>query len=211
MTVRADRGCRGWRVRGRTRSIPNSFSFRPRRVLTQTWSAASGSQLAWRGRAERTDPTERAMAASTFKSRQPPSRQATERVIARGTGRRNLENVKFDIDQKVVWLVSYPISESGGAVGLDGLLAPAGANTKVAQMTALPFPEPAVRFACSTSLPLRAHHHGEANHGEASVAIGGEATKGGWQSGVFKDQCGFSRTRPRGRGFPCGWEGERCL
>jgi len=181
------------------------------------------------------------MAASTFQSRKLPSRQATERVArgpfydraargvgkralqvsVRGRGRRNLENVKFDIDQKVVWLVSYPISESGGAVGRDGLLAPMGAITKVAQMTALPFPEPALRLAGRMDLPLRAHHHGE-----ASVAASGDASQGGRksggepafdapakspQSGVFKDQCGLSRTRPRGRGFPCGWEGERCL
>jgi hypothetical protein len=171
------------------------------------------------------------MAASTFKSHKLLSRQATERVarapfchrtIARGTGRRDLENVKFDIDQKVVWFVSYPISESGGAVGLDGLLAPPGAITKVARMTEIPFPEPAVRLA-GMRLPLRAH-----DHGEAGVSVGGEATKGGQQmrrdigggrasnarflqSGVFKDQCGLSRSRPRGRGFPCGWEGERCL
>jgi hypothetical protein len=163
------------------------------------------------------------MAASTFKSRKLPSRQATERAARTPSvleSRRNLENVKFDLDQKVVALVSYPISELGGAVGRDGLLAPAGAITKVAQMTAPPFPEP---FAPRTSLPC-----GAGDLGEARAAASVAASKGARhmrrdigrafepparfrQSGVFKDQCGMSRTRPRGRGFPCGWEGEHCL
>src|SRR5262245_43426685 len=105
------------------------------------------------------------MAASTFKSRKLPSRQATERAARTPrvmASRRNLENVKFDLDQKVVGLVSYPISELGGAVGRDGLLAPAGAITKVAQMTALPFPK---LFAPRTSLP-----RGVCDLGEARVA-----------------------------------------
>jgi dihydroxy-acid dehydratase len=62
------------------------------------------------------------------------------------TSRPNLENVKFNIDQKVVYLVSDPISGMGGAVGLQGSLAPAGAMAKVAEMTELPFPEPAWAF-----------------------------------------------------------------
>jgi dihydroxyacid dehydratase/phosphogluconate dehydratase len=60
-------------------------------------------------------------------------------------GGQNLENVKFNIDQKVVYFVSVPISGRGGAVGRRGSLAPNGAIAKVAEMTELPFPAPANR------------------------------------------------------------------
>jgi dihydroxy-acid dehydratase len=44
----------------------------------------------------------------------------------------NLENVKFNTEQKVVYPVSNPISPTGGVVGLRGTLAPDGAIVKVA-------------------------------------------------------------------------------
>jgi hypothetical protein len=74
-------------------------------------------------------------------------RQASTGRSRIGRARRpNLENLKFKIDQKVVHLVSAPISAMGGAVGLQGSLAPAGAMAKVAEMTELPFPELAWAF-----------------------------------------------------------------
>ena len=45
------------------------------------------------------------------------------KVIAVKPRQRNLENLKLEIDQKVVCLVSNAISETGGAVGLRGTLA----------------------------------------------------------------------------------------
>jgi len=60
----------------------------------------------------------------------------------------NLENVKFNTNQKVVYPVSNPISPSGGVVGLKGTLAPEGAIVKVAGMKKLQFRGPARVFDC---------------------------------------------------------------
>ncbi len=64
------------------------------------------------------------------------------------TIKQNLENVKFNENQKVVYPVSNPISATGGVVGLQGTLAPDGAIVKVAGMTKLQFRGPARVFDC---------------------------------------------------------------
>ena len=64
------------------------------------------------------------------------------------TIKQNLENVKFNKNQKVVYPVSNPISPTGGVVGLKGSLAPEGAIVKVAGMTVLQFSGPARCFDC---------------------------------------------------------------
>jgi dihydroxy-acid dehydratase len=60
----------------------------------------------------------------------------------------NLENVKFNRDQKVVYPVSNPLSPTGGVVGLKGTLAPDGAIVKVAGSKTLKFRGPARCFDC---------------------------------------------------------------
>ena len=60
----------------------------------------------------------------------------------------NLEDVKFNTNQKVVYPVSKPISPTGGVVGLKGSLAPEGAIVKVAGMKKLEFRGPARVFDC---------------------------------------------------------------
>jgi len=64
------------------------------------------------------------------------------------TIKQNLENVKFNKNQKVVYPVSTPISPTGGVVGLKGSLAPEGAIVKVAGMTKLQFTGTAICFDC---------------------------------------------------------------
>ncbi len=64
------------------------------------------------------------------------------------TIKQNLENVKFNTNQRVVYPVSKPISPTGGVVGLMGSLAPDGAIVKVAGMTRLKFRGPARVFDC---------------------------------------------------------------
>src|SRR5215813_9724660 len=64
------------------------------------------------------------------------------------TIKQNLEKVKFNKTQKVVYPVSNPISPTGGVVGLQGSLAPDGAIVKVAGMTKLTFRGPARVFDC---------------------------------------------------------------
>lgn len=98
------------------------------------------------------------MDAETFDKSKLPSRYATEaeaRVPLVGclrehystvTGKvatQNLEKVKFNRNQKVVYPVSTPISRTGGVVGLQGSLALDGAIVKVAGMTKLQFRGPA--------------------------------------------------------------------
>jgi dihydroxy-acid dehydratase len=60
----------------------------------------------------------------------------------------NLESVKFNRDQKIVFPVSNPISKTGGVVGLKGSLAPDGAIVKVAGLKTLKFRGSALCFDC---------------------------------------------------------------
>ena len=46
----------------------------------------------------------------------------------------NHKNVKFPIDQKIIYPTSKPLNSTGGFVGLKGNLAPNGAILKVAGM-----------------------------------------------------------------------------
>ena len=141
-------------------------------------------------------------------------------------GAQNLGNVKLNIDQNVAYLVTDPISAWGGAVGLQSSLARAGAVAKVAEMTELPFSELARAFGGGKG--LRGVTHARAGDWgpttvadgvdllacEASVARWHEGWDGAGQSPSMRraeDLCGSSRTRPLGRGFPCGWEDERWL
>jgi dihydroxy-acid dehydratase len=55
------------------------------------------------------------------------------------TIKQNLEKVKFNKDQKVVYPVSQAITPTGGVVGLEGSLAPDGAIVKVAGLAKLQF------------------------------------------------------------------------
>jgi dihydroxy-acid dehydratase len=64
------------------------------------------------------------------------------------TVKQNLENVKFNAEQRVVYPVAKPISATGGVVGLQGSLAPDGAIVKVANMSRLQFRGPARVFDC---------------------------------------------------------------
>ncbi|CAA2141569.1 dihydroxy-acid dehydratase [Hyphomicrobium sp. ghe19] len=60
----------------------------------------------------------------------------------------NLESVKFNHDQKVVFPVSNPITPTGGVVGLKGTLAPDGAIVKVAGLKTQKFRGTALCFNC---------------------------------------------------------------
>lgn len=60
----------------------------------------------------------------------------------------NLESVKFNTDQKIIYPVSSPITPTGGVVGLKGSLAPDGAIVKVAGLKNLKFRGPARCFDC---------------------------------------------------------------
>ena len=62
------------------------------------------------------------------------------------TLKQNLEKVKFNTDQKVVYPVSNPITPTGGVVGLKGTLAPDGAIVKVAGLKKQQFRGPARVF-----------------------------------------------------------------
>ncbi len=64
------------------------------------------------------------------------------------TIKQNLEGVRFNENQKVVYPVSKAITPTGGVVGLQGSLAPDGAIVKVAGMTELKFRGPARVFDC---------------------------------------------------------------
>ena len=64
------------------------------------------------------------------------------------TIKQNLEGVKFNENQKVVYPVSKAITPTGGVVGLKGSLAPEGAIVKVAGMKTLQFRGPALCFDC---------------------------------------------------------------
>ncbi len=58
----------------------------------------------------------------------------------------NMESVKWNTDQDVVYPANTPITPTGGVVGLQGNLAPEGAIVKVAGMATLKFTGPARCF-----------------------------------------------------------------
>ncbi len=60
----------------------------------------------------------------------------------------NLEEVRWNPDQKVIYPISSPLSPTGGVVGLQGTLAPDGAIVKVAGLHVLTFEGPARVFDC---------------------------------------------------------------
>ncbi len=89
----------------------------------------------------------------------------------------NLENVRFNDNQKVVYPVSNPISPTGGVVGLKGSLAPDGAIVKVAGMSKLQFKGPARCFDCEEDA-FAAVEAGTIRAGEV-IVIRYEGPKGG--------------------------------
>ncbi|MCH9808921.1 MAG: dihydroxy-acid dehydratase [Alphaproteobacteria bacterium] len=89
----------------------------------------------------------------------------------------NLKDVEFNTDQKVVYPVSNPITETGGVVGLRGSLAPEGAIVKVAGMTELKFRGPARCFDCEEDA-FAAVQEGRYEAGEVLV-IRYEGPRGG--------------------------------
>jgi dihydroxy-acid dehydratase len=93
------------------------------------------------------------------------------------TVKQNLDGVKFNQNQKVVYPVSNPISSSGGVVGLSGSLAPEGAIVKVAGMSTLVFRGPARVFDCEedcfAAVEARAYDDGDV------LVIRYEGPKGG--------------------------------
>jgi dihydroxy-acid dehydratase len=84
------------------------------------------------------------------------------------TLKQNLEKVKFNTDQKVVYPVSTPITPTGGVVGLRGTLAPDGAIVKVAGLKKLQFRGPARVFDCEEDA-FAAVDAGQYNEGEVIV------------------------------------------
>jgi dihydroxy-acid dehydratase len=82
--------------------------------------------------------------------------------------KQNLEKVKFNTDQKVVYPVSNPITPTGGVVGLKGTLAPDGAIVKVAGLKKLQFSGPARIFNCEEEA-FAAVDAGQYNDGDVIV------------------------------------------
>ena len=93
------------------------------------------------------------------------------------TIKQNLENVKFNTNQRVVYPVSRPISKTGGVVGLQGSLAPEGAIVKVANMTKLQFRGSARVFDCEEDC-FRAVENRDYRDGDVLI-IRYEGPKGG--------------------------------
>jgi len=93
------------------------------------------------------------------------------------TIKQNLENVKFNTNQRVVYPVSNPISTTGGVVGLQGSLAPDGAIVKVANMTKLQFRGFARVFDCEEDC-FRAVDNRDYKDGDVLI-IRYEGPKGG--------------------------------
>ncbi len=89
----------------------------------------------------------------------------------------NMEYVKWNDDQDVVYPVSNPITPTGGVVGLKGNLAPEGAIVKVAGMANLKFTGPARCFD-SEELAFEAVQNKQYEEGEVLV-IRYEGPKGG--------------------------------
>jgi dihydroxy-acid dehydratase len=77
----------------------------------------------------------------------------------------NLQRVKWNMDQNVVFPADKPLSPTGGVVGLNGNLAPDGAIVKVAGMTALKFSGPARCFdgeeACFEAVKNESYREGD--------------------------------------------------
>jgi dihydroxy-acid dehydratase len=84
------------------------------------------------------------------------------------TLKQNLEKVKFNTDQKVVYPVSTPITPTGGVVGLKGTLAPEGAIVKVAGLRKQQFRGPARVFNCEEDA-FAAVDAGQYNEGDVIV------------------------------------------
>jgi dihydroxy-acid dehydratase len=93
------------------------------------------------------------------------------------TVKQNLENVKFNTNQNVVYPVSNPISRTGGVVGLSGTLAPEGAIVKVAGMKSLQFSGTARCFDCEEDA-FAAVEAGNISPGQV-IIIRYEGPKGG--------------------------------
>ncbi len=93
------------------------------------------------------------------------------------TIKENLEDVKFNDDQKVIYPVSNPLAPTGGVVGLKGSLAPDGGIVKVAGMKRLQFEGPARVFDCEEDA-FAAVQAREINEGEV-IVIRYEGPKGG--------------------------------
>jgi dihydroxy-acid dehydratase len=89
----------------------------------------------------------------------------------------NMESVKWNDDQDVVYPADKPITVTGGVVGLRGNLAPDGAIVKVAGMENLKFSGPARCFdteeACFEAVSSRKYEEGEV------LVIRYEGPKGG--------------------------------
>ena len=81
------------------------------------------------------------------------------------TLKQNLEKVRFNTNQNVVYPTSNPLSKTGGVVGLKGSLAPDGAIVKIAGMKTLKFSGPARCFdseeACFAAVQAKKYKEGE--------------------------------------------------
>ncbi|MEO0497822.1 MAG: dihydroxy-acid dehydratase, partial [Pseudomonadota bacterium] len=89
----------------------------------------------------------------------------------------NMEAVKWNDDQDVVYPASNPITKTGGVVGLKGNLAPEGAIVKVAGMKDLQFSGPANCFDCEEDA-FDAVNEGKIEAGQV-IVIRYEGPKGG--------------------------------
>jgi dihydroxy-acid dehydratase len=89
----------------------------------------------------------------------------------------NLESVRFNHDQKVVFPLSNPLSPTGGVVGLKGSLAPDGAIVKVAGSKMLKFRGTALCFDCEEDA-FRAVEERQYKDGDV-IVIRYEGPKGG--------------------------------
>ncbi len=89
----------------------------------------------------------------------------------------NLEEIRWNSDQDVIYDVKAPLSPTGGVVGLKGSLAPDGAIVKVAGLKGLTFTGPARVFDCEEEC-FAAVEAREYKEGEVLV-IRYEGPKGG--------------------------------
>ncbi|MHB9878887.1 dihydroxy-acid dehydratase [Pacificimonas sp. ICDLI1SI03] len=89
----------------------------------------------------------------------------------------NLEEIRWNSDQDVIYDVKAPLSPTGGVVGLKGSLAPDGAIVKVAGLKGLTFTGPARVFDCEEDC-FAAVEAREYKEGEVLV-IRYEGPKGG--------------------------------